>query len=76
MKRQWYIGKYRGWQGLHEICWGIVSTGYWYAGGPEQKPYTHIFWGLVWAGKWTFGVGYTYPENLLDYPDVDVINEE
>lgn len=54
-KAGWYFGKYKA--ELHENCYGFIKTGYWYAGGPEKKPVTHRYWGLVWAGKYTFGVG-------------------
>lgn len=75
MKRKWYIGKYRGRHWLHEICYGAILTGYWYAGGPENKPYTHRFYGLVWAGKWTFGVGYIQPEEPMDLAKSDLVDE-
>jgi hypothetical protein len=62
MKRKWYIGKYRSLHGPFEMCWGFIKTGYWSPRGPGNRPYDHLFYGLVWAGKWTFGVGYIESE--------------
>jgi hypothetical protein len=58
----WHVGRARS--DIYESCTGILETGYWYAGGPEKEPYSYFFLGLVWRGKWTFGVGrYTHDNN-------------
>lgn len=73
-KEGWHVGKIRG-HGLHEKCYGVVSSGYWYAGGPEKEPYSYSFWGVVWAGKWTFGFGKVTHEEPIEYPDLDFVKE-
>lgn len=76
MKHGWYFGSYRDRHGLHECCYGWVVSGYWYAGGLENKPYDHKFWGFVWAGKYTFGVGRITPIEPFELPDVTFIEDE
>lgn len=49
-----YIGPYRS--EIYETVLGFIITGYWYAGGPEGKPYYHRFYGAV-CNNWTFGLG-------------------
>lgn len=57
---KYYIGRFRGEDVVHERVWGFVKSGYWYAGGPENEPYKHIFWGFVW-GYANFGLGKIEP---------------
>lgn len=62
-KEGWHFGRARA--NLMETCTGFFETGYWYAGGPEKEPYRYTFWGLVWRGKYTLGVGRTtYTEEV------------
>ena len=51
----WHVGKSRCY--ISDIFTGFVETGYFYMGGPEKEPYRYNFWGLVWRGKRSFGVG-------------------
>lgn len=64
LKEGWYVGRYKG--NLSEICYGYLVTGYLYMGGPEKRPYSHEFWGLVWAGDYTFGIGRVMEEKRGD----------
>lgn len=59
MKSSWYVGPYRS--DVYESCYGFLATGYAALGGPEDRPYTHYFWGVIWAGKYTFGIGRITP---------------
>ena len=59
MKYGWYIGSYKGRHGIHEECYGWLVTGYW-----SGERYSHTYWGLVWAGRWTFGVGRIVKEEI------------
>ena len=62
-KEGWYVGRAK--DCIHEMCTGFVETGYWYAGGPEEEPYSYRFWGLIWRGKYTIGIGHVVHEDIL-----------
>lgn len=71
---EWYLGSYRA-DSIYELCYGFLCTGFWYAGGPEKQPFDHTFWGFVWAGKYTLGIGRITPTEVVEFPDLDVIEE-
>jgi len=53
---KWYFGSYRGRHGIYECCYGWLVVGYsgWCSNGDTLS---HTFWGFVWRGRYTLGIG-------------------
>lgn len=67
---KYYIGRFRGEDVVHETVYGFVKSGYWYAGGPENKPYDHLFYGVVWGWNWNFGIGLIRATEPINQPSI------
>lgn len=68
IKEGWYVGRYKG--DLSEICYGYLVAGYYSFGGTDNETYSHDYWGLVWAGDYTLGIGRIKRKRKVDLTPV------
>jgi len=66
-KAGWHIGQAK--TDIYESCTGFIEAGHYYLG--EGRPYSYRFWGLVWRGDYTFGIGRAKYERYDAYTDTN-----